>query len=767
MAGKNFDQNNKAGAKFSIYDLKYIVMEGGGGKGAAYCGAIKALEQLISERFDAVEMEGLGRRKPAILDYYLEGGDNTKPIIEGLAGASAGAITTFALALGLNSEEIEQVLKYDFDNFLANVDVGKYRMINQKGELSIGEDTIDPKNHRKIMGEASKFEFQFDKAETKIGDNSAKKYKNELILTVFFKVISDGIDSNLPFIKKILLKLWEMKKNEIPFYNKLPPKLVKFTEKILEKLGFAGALRLILFKIILPKKTKVPINFSGKCTMAMVFDRGMFSGFAVREFFMDLVIYAATRETIFYRGLINYFENKIEKNDVLFDKSISVTDIKLLLKYKNTFDIADKNRRINSKIYEEEKLKNVLDLLSKLTFKQLYEITKVNFGLSVTNYTTGMPLYFGHEWTPDFIVMEAVGASMSIPPAIKPLYNEADVMKTLLDEIPLKVKTETGDGEVFIKTDGTFDVKDYYFYEHIVKMALAQEMEKDGDQIDINNTIEISGFLTKLRKIVVGEFDHEKGEFKLIDTDKSKTPVEKKVNGKKYIVDYALYKFFYNATYKGLLVDGGYRNNIPYNFFREKGDKNELDNILALKLDGSFPEPLMEKVYKEVAKYIDIENVVIVSGYNTDDPEIRYLMLQLDNQYSLIREKVRIIFKEELKNELKLEKEIDKIKWKEIKEQIECNNDAIDKLTDKSIDYYRKNMQVVPWKQPKSVFNMAFEGYQYGNEKGQIKDVSDYSHIISLYSYGIDVYDFKMNKIKPLVALSQAKAEEKVKEFFK
>ena len=29
MAGKNFDQNNKAGAKFSIYDLKYIVMEGG------------------------------------------------------------------------------------------------------------------------------------------------------------------------------------------------------------------------------------------------------------------------------------------------------------------------------------------------------------------------------------------------------------------------------------------------------------------------------------------------------------------------------------------------------------------------------------------------------------------------------------------------------------------------------------------------------------------------------------------------------------------
>ena len=50
------------------------------------------------------------------------------------------------------------------------------------------------------------------------------------------------------------VEVMEMKKRN-SFYNKLPPKLVKFTEKILEKLGFAGALRLILFKIILPNKS--------------------------------------------------------------------------------------------------------------------------------------------------------------------------------------------------------------------------------------------------------------------------------------------------------------------------------------------------------------------------------------------------------------------------------------------------------------------------------------------------------------------------------
>jgi len=91
----------------------------------------------------------------------------------------------------------------------------------------------------------------------------------------------------------------------------------------------------------------------------------------------------------------------------------------------------------------------------------------------------------------------------------------------------------------------------------------------------------------------------------------------------------------------------------------------------------------------------------------------------------------------------------------------------IGRLTYESIANYRKRMQSAPWKQPKSILNIAFEGYAYGSEMGQVKDVSDHSHIIPLYSYGIGTYDFKMDKMKPLVALAQSKAEEKVKEFFK
>jgi hypothetical protein len=88
-------------------------------------------------------------------------------------------------------------------------------------------------------------------------------------------------------------------------------------------------------------------------------------------------------------------------------------------------------------------------------------------------------------------------------------------------------------------------------------------------------------------------------------------------------------------------------------------------------------------------------------------------------------------------------------------------------LVDESIEHYKKSMMSKPWQQPKSILGAAFEGYAYGSEMGQIKNISDHSHIIPLYNYGIDTYDFKMDKIKPLVELSQAKAEEKIREYFK
>lgn len=68
-------------------EVKYLALEGGGGKGFAYLGAIAALES-----------KSLG-----VLDH-----------VEGFAGASAGAITALFLALGYKYEQIKKIMTEGF-----------------------------------------------------------------------------------------------------------------------------------------------------------------------------------------------------------------------------------------------------------------------------------------------------------------------------------------------------------------------------------------------------------------------------------------------------------------------------------------------------------------------------------------------------------------------------------------------------------------------------------------------------------------------------
>ena len=124
-----------------IEDLKYLALEGGGGKGAVYLGAIRAIEDecykewLWNNEIEKFNDEKKGRPLPpdgsSILDYYRIENGKRESKIKGIAGASAGAVTAFALALGFNSTQIESVLKYSFEEFLTEEDVGKYRAVGQ------------------------------------------------------------------------------------------------------------------------------------------------------------------------------------------------------------------------------------------------------------------------------------------------------------------------------------------------------------------------------------------------------------------------------------------------------------------------------------------------------------------------------------------------------------------------------------------------------------------------------------------------------------
>ena len=112
--------------------IKYLALEGGGGKGNAYLGAIKALEEASILTFENNQLKG----------------------IQGISGASAGAITALLLGSGYSFDEIKTELqRTDFDNFLDGPDTdiitaGKLydtdtRRIRTEWERQRGEGAIE------------------------------------------------------------------------------------------------------------------------------------------------------------------------------------------------------------------------------------------------------------------------------------------------------------------------------------------------------------------------------------------------------------------------------------------------------------------------------------------------------------------------------------------------------------------------------------------------------------------------------------------------
>lgn len=79
--------------------VRFLILEGGGGKGLVYLGALKALESV---------RRGNGRP-------ILASRNNRLVDIAGVAGSSAGAITALGLSMGMNTNELERISHPNFN----------------------------------------------------------------------------------------------------------------------------------------------------------------------------------------------------------------------------------------------------------------------------------------------------------------------------------------------------------------------------------------------------------------------------------------------------------------------------------------------------------------------------------------------------------------------------------------------------------------------------------------------------------------------------
>jgi predicted acylesterase/phospholipase RssA len=780
-------------------------MEGGGARGNTYLGAIRELEvQLLNrvkainhenhengiEKVPKIENTGSNARKPGIMDYWKQDPNDPEkyiPIIEGVAGASAGAITTFALILGLNSDEINTVLKFDFSSFLSEIDAGKYRMIDENSELKIGEDstlynepdTLFETKQKKLGGKKTKFDFDLSNNKTNVTGNPAKFAKRGLLVNFIVKVVVDGIVYNIGQLYRLFSN-----KEKPNWVVKAMQKIFGTNSSVASETGSSMLTRIVMYSgglvslfYIVFRKKKMGMRVNANSIMGVFTDRGMYSGFQIREFFFDIMIFAATRDTFFQKQLIKFYKKDYPN---LSHESFKVTNKKVNNKNKSEDFVIGSRGDYN---FTTEFKKLIEFHLKNMTFRDFFNILEVDFAAAVSNFTTNSPLYFSNNYTPDFFVLEAVGASMSIPPAIRPLYNASNVFSYYKNtETPQQKALSVfinGKDTPFVKKDGSFIRSDYEWYEYITKKAIQQYVKnKETVNIDLNNVIELNTFLNYMQKILIGERQPDGTIIK----DKWKSELIIEANGNNYKVTEEILVFFYNAQFKGLLLDGGYFNNIPFNYFREKGNPLTLDNVLAIKLDRSFPPDFMKDVHtimeplkskeREVIERVRLEeieigNIIPLNAIDTSDfnKDFELAVVQIRN---LLGAQVLNEKKSTLKRQLK-EGDLsddEKKRLEGIVKNFKVNRQNILKIIEEWYLHYGAYNDVKPWELPRPIIDIAFTGYAYGAKRGQIRDITDHKYIVSLYDYGVGTYDFDLDKVRSLAEFAQREAQNKLNTYF-
>ena len=366
--------------KQDITKKKYLVFQGGGGKGNAYFGVLEALES--KELHNTLPLRPEKENK-----------------IKGVAGASAGAITALNIALGMSVEDIQ----YEADR---TKNINDKDLFNGEGfefEDYITKDIPHPGVYRAV--EINPNDLESTKFDTRIGfvsdtiykdsyaDMNAKEIANRIITKDFnYQTLADNTDNTLTELQKELIldneKLEKLAvyKTDVAGGAKKPISDKPTADLNLKKINqqaINNTIKTIARNRIKKAHKKNPNNKIWKKLNSefddyfynILFDRGMVCGTRIREYF---------------ESLIDRYLNKYHKEK-----------------------------------YKEHKQQNSKRKKGIVTFQEFYEITNVDLRMTGTNMLAGECVIFSKVSTPYFPVSEAVGISMNIPGLFKPVYVRA------------------------------------------------------------------------------------------------------------------------------------------------------------------------------------------------------------------------------------------------------------------------------------------------------------------------------------------------------
>lgn len=443
---------------------QYAAFEGAGGKGAVYVGVVKALE--------------LENRLPMTSKKRLEYPDK---VLKGVAGSSAGAITTLFIALGCTSEDMSELT--------ATLDEEK---------LLLEEKIVDKEGTEWYTGQLV--------PKNKLTDEQQKKFANSLFVKKDQTIFSLFYDPPSPAVIKAVGKVGN-NPNKSGFVNVKVKRSVELDFSTSSKLNkFATQIGLMSLKTYLtdrvlikgllakyfPNKKELSDTIPIIALRAHLIYRSLIQFIRLRTFKFEVtlgeviadrevatengkkiaesaysILFPSLPETLL--GLLSTFalnrkgkkknkKNKKERNKSYggeyktsnFSISLNTeddeeegdpTDLEMMLfnstEYtknyvysvffdKGVFSGLDVNRVLAAKMSFYLKRNFEVEVsaaeCANMSFFDFVNLTGNDFRLAVTNLTQKMPRLFSCYLTPDFPVISATAGSMSIPMAFKPTF---------------------------------------------------------------------------------------------------------------------------------------------------------------------------------------------------------------------------------------------------------------------------------------------------------------------------------------------------------
>ena len=336
-------------SRIRLADIRYLALEGGGGKGTCYLGALK----LLSD-------DDLPGKIPPLLPL------NSTSRLKGLSGASAGAIVTYMLAIGMTVKEIEaeMISRVDYDP-------ASSEPIKRSGSTPVFNTFFEkpqPGFLKSVYYESGRNVSGYAVDKLTVSRSKELEQGADLVKQIFPVVISETKSAR--FIKNYRDALTAGRANQRAYAVAYPitrilleqiSKVVK--DKKLKKLDDEGIEGLI-------KQKKLWSDLAA----CLLYDRGLLSGNAVREY-------------------ARYLTRQYLKPSNFTGRNLSHT-------------------------FTDASIKNVDP--STLTFRDLHNITGCKLVVGGTNITNKLSLPFSVDATPDFPVVDAICLSMSIPGLFKP-----------------------------------------------------------------------------------------------------------------------------------------------------------------------------------------------------------------------------------------------------------------------------------------------------------------------------------------------------------